>query len=87
MRIENYRNAQRNSEFVEVELDRIENKILALSEMSVNNQNPDFISSQVDAVADSMTQTESAIRELDALTGLGQELNRAPPRILAGQLM
>lgn len=84
MRIDNYRAAERNSEFVDLELDRIENKILALSEMSVNNQNPDFITDQVDAVADSMTQTESAMRELDALTGLGRELSREPPRILAG---
>jgi hypothetical protein len=84
MRIDNYRAAERNSEFVDLEIDRIENKILALSEMSVNNQNPDFITAQVDAVADSMTQTESAMRELDALTGLGRELTREPPKILAG---
>ncbi len=84
MRIDNYRAAQRNSEFVDLELDRIENKILALSEMSVNNQSPDFLTAQVDAVADSMTQTESAMRELDALTGLGRELTREPPKILAG---
>ena len=84
MRIDNYRAAERNSEFVGVELDRIENKILALSEMSVNNQSPDFLTAQVDAVADSMTQTESAMRELDALTGLGRELTREPPKILAG---
>jgi hypothetical protein len=86
MRIDNYRAAERNSEFVDLELDRIENKILALSEMSVNNQNPDFITAQVDAVADSMTQTESAMRELDALTGLGRELTREPPKILAGMV-
>ena len=84
MRIDNYRAAERNSEFVGLELDRIENKILALSEMSVNNQSPDFLTAQVDAVADSMTQTESAMRELDALTGLGRELTREPPKILAG---
>ncbi len=84
MRIDNYRAAERNSEFVDLELDRIENKILALSEMSVNNQSPDFLTAQVDAVADSMTQTESAMRELDALTGLGRELTREPPKILAG---
>jgi hypothetical protein len=86
MRIDNYRAAERNSEFVDLELDRIENKILALSEMSVNNQNPDFITAQVDAVADSMTQTESAMRELDALTGLGRELTREPPKIMAGMV-
>jgi hypothetical protein len=86
MRIDNFRAAERNSEFVDLELDRIENKILALSEMSVNNSSPDFISAQVDAVADSMTHTESAIRELDSLTGLSRELSREPPKILAGQV-
>lgn len=86
LRIDNFQAAQRNSEFVDLELDRIENKILALSEMAVNNQNPDFISAQVDAVADSMTQTESAMRELDTLTGISRELTREPPRILQGQV-
>jgi hypothetical protein len=82
MRLDNLGNAKKNSEFVDLELDRIENKILALSEMAVNNQNPDFISTQVDAVADSITQTESAMHELNQLTGISRDLSSAPPKIL-----
>lgn len=78
MRLENLRNAERNAEFVALELDRIQAKILALSEMAVNNQSPDFITSQVDAVAAGMAETESAIKELNYITGLGETLEEAP---------
>jgi hypothetical protein len=85
MRLDNVRGARNNADFVELELDRIEGKIMALSEMSVNNSNPDFITTQVDAVADSMTATESAMQELNYLTGLSADINAPPPRILATQ--
>lgn len=85
LRLQNVRNARNNSEFVELELDRIESKIMALSEMAVNNQNPDYISTQVDAVAESMAATESAMKEFDYLSGLSQDVSAAPPRILATQ--
>lgn len=78
MRLQNLRNAERNAEFVALELDRIQAKILALSEMAVNNQSPDFITSQVDAVAAGMAETESAIKELNYITGLGETLEEAP---------
>lgn len=78
MRLENLHNAERNAEFVALELDRIQAKILALSEMAVNNQSPDFITSQVDAVAAGMAETESAIKELNYITGLGETLEEAP---------
>ncbi|MCB1627372.1 MAG: hypothetical protein KDI48_06555 [Xanthomonadales bacterium] len=78
LRLDNLRKAQGNAEYIEIELDRIEAKILALSEMSVNNQSPDFITSQVDAVAAGMAETESAIKELNYITGLGETLEEAP---------
>ena len=61
-----------------VELDRIEGKIQALTEMSVSHQDSEYISSQVDSVAESMTHTEDAIRELNNITGLNDQLNEAP---------
>lgn len=82
LRIDNIRNAKRNSEFIALELDRIENKILAISEMAVNNQQPDFISSQVDAVASSIVETENAMKELDYLAGMTRDSASAPPRIM-----
>ena len=64
---------------------RIEEKIHALSEAAVNRQDPDFITSQVDSVAESMRQTEQTLSQLQAITGLVEDLD-APPPILAAEL-
>jgi hypothetical protein len=79
LRFENYLKAVDNAKFVAIELDRIEGKIQVLTEMSVNRQDPDFLSSQVDSVAESMKQTEKAISELQHITGLADELEEPPP--------
>jgi hypothetical protein len=81
LRLDNYRKAKKNADFVAVELDRIEGKIQVLTETAVNRQDPDFLSSQVDSVAESMRQTEKAIGELQHITGLSDELEE-PPAIL-----
>ncbi len=78
MRLDNYRKAESNAEFVAVELDRIEGKIQALTEVMISTQDPDFISSQVDSVAESMKHTEEAIAELNSITGLRDELEGTP---------
>jgi hypothetical protein len=85
LRLDNYQRAKKNAEFVTVELDRIEEKIHALAEMSVNRQDPDFLSNQVDSAAESMRQTEKAVSELQHLTGLGEQLQE-PPSILEADL-
>jgi len=85
LRLDNYGRARKNAEFVRIELDRIEGKIQALAEMSVNRQDPDFLSSQVDSAAESMRQTEKTVSELQHLTGLGDELQE-PPAILESDL-
>lgn len=69
-RLANYRKAQDNYDIVQLEIDRLENKIRALSELAVNRQEPDFISTQVDEVASSMLQTERTMNELQFATGL-----------------
>ena len=79
LRLDNFQRAKKNTEFVTLELDRIEGKIQALAEMSVNRQDPDFISSQADSAAESMRQTEKAVSELQHLTGLGEQLEEPPP--------
>lgn len=81
LRLDNYLKAVKNAQFVAIELDRIEGKIQVLTEMSVNRQDPGFLSSQVDSVAESMRQTEKAISELQHITGLSDELEE-PPAIL-----
>ena len=85
LRLDNFGRAKKNAEFVAIELDRIEGKIQALAEMSVNRQDPDFLSSQVDSAAESMRQTEKAVSELQHLTGLGDQLQE-PPAILESDL-
>lgn len=79
LRLDNYLKAKGNAEFVQIELDRIENKIQALTEMSVNRQDPDFLTSQVDAAAESMAHTETAITELQNITGMVSDLEEPPP--------
>ncbi|MEZ4399466.1 MAG: hypothetical protein R3B06_05585 [Kofleriaceae bacterium] len=81
LRLDNYQKARGNAEFVTVELDRIEAKIQALTEMAISHQNPDELSIQVDAVAAGMSQTEETIRELQSITGLGD--TQEAPAILS----
>lgn len=85
LRRDNHAKAVSNGEFISLELDRIEQKIHALTEMAVSHQNPDELSVQVDAVADGMAQTEQTIRELQAITGLGSEADTTP-EILGGDM-
>ena len=74
-----------------MEIDRLENKIRSLSEMAINRQEPEYISSEVDHVASSMLDTEKTMNELQFATGLTPvdneppELLRAKPAVLASQ--
>ena len=77
-RISNYQRARANLEFVEFEIDRLENKIKSLAEVAVNRQEPDYISGQVDQVAKSMMDTERTMNELQVFTGLGQIDDEVP---------
>ena len=69
-RLENFQKARDNDELVQVEIERLENKIRSLSEQAINRQEPDFISGQVDQVVGSMVQTERTMDELRFATGL-----------------
>jgi hypothetical protein len=83
LRLDNFQKAARNTEFVKIELDRIEGKIQALVEMAVSHEDPDFISSQVDSVAESISHTEQAMREMTLISSTGSELEEAAPSLLA----
>jgi hypothetical protein len=78
LRVDNFDKSSSNLEFVTVELDRIETKIQALTEMAISHSDPDALSAQVDAVAEGMSQTEQTIAELQNLTGLAADLDGAP---------
>ncbi len=77
-RKENYEQAKSNYLFVTLELDRVENKIKSLSEISVNRQDPEYISDQIDMVADSMKETERTMSDLEFVTGISGLEDEAP---------
>ncbi len=80
-RLANLDKARENYQLVDVEIDRLENKIRSLSEMAVNRQEPEFISSEVDHVASSMIDTEKTMNELQFATGLNP-VDNEPPELL-----
>ena len=80
-RLANLNKAQENCQFIGLEIDRLENKIRSLSEMAINRQEPEFISSEVDHVASSMVETEKTMNELQFATGLNAGDNE-PPELL-----
>jgi hypothetical protein len=85
LRLQNYKKAGDNAEFVRLELDRIEAKIQALAESSVNRQDPDALTSQIEGVTESVQSTETAIRELQQITGIVDQMQE-PPAILEADL-
>ncbi len=78
-RLAHYDRSRKDLEFVTAELDRIEDKIQALSEMAVNQADPNGLSAQIDATAASMQATESRLSEFQAGSTVLPELNDAPP--------
>ncbi len=85
LRLDNYRKSTNDAQFVSVELERIETKIQALIEMGVSRQDPEYLSSQVSAAAESMQQTEDTVHQLQHLSGLADQLDE-PPAILEADL-
>jgi hypothetical protein len=83
-RLANLAKAQENCQFIGLEIDRLENKIRSLSEMAINRQEPEFISSEVDHVATSMVDTERTMNELQFATGL-TATDAEPPALLRPQ--
>jgi predicted ribosome quality control (RQC) complex YloA/Tae2 family protein len=80
LRVDNLTKAKQNFEFLELEIDRIDNKITSIAELAVNRQDPDFITSEVDGVAASMEQTEAAINDLQLLDI--EDTDAPPPSFL-----
>jgi hypothetical protein len=69
-RLANFQAAREKGELVNLEIDRLENKIRSLSELAVSRDEPNYIAGQVDHVAASMVQTERTMQELQFATGL-----------------
>jgi hypothetical protein len=84
-RLANYRKAKENGEFVRLELDRIEVKIRALAESGVGSQDPDSLTSQIRGVTESVQSTESAMKELQQITGIIDQMQE-PPAIMEARI-
>jgi hypothetical protein len=85
LRFDNYGRAKQNAEYVRLELDRIEAKIQVLAESAVNQQDPNFLTRQIEGVTESMHTTEKAIRDLNEITGMVDQMQE-PPAILETDL-
>lgn len=85
MRLRNFDLAKENYNFILLELDRLENKISSILEVSINRQDPDYILNEVDSISQSVQETERTIGELDFLTGLGVEDDHVPPVLQMNQ--
>lgn len=79
-RKENVEKARHNAEYIATELDRLENKIQAVTEMAVAHSDPDEMSARIDAISEGISQTEQTIRELQQITGVSDA--EATPSIL-----
>jgi hypothetical protein len=87
-RLANLHKARENSELVEAEIERLDNKIRSITEMAINRQDPQFVSGQVDQVAESLIHTEETMNELRFATGLDATDDAAPyiiPRSVTGE--
>lgn len=78
LRRENFQKASSNDEYISAELDRLEAKIQALTEMAISHQDPGELSTQVDQVAEGLSQTEETIKDLQSITGLSHDATEAP---------
>ena len=63
-RVDYHDRTLKDANFLSAELDRVEDKILALSEMAVNQHDPNVLSAEIDAAASSMQATESSLANI-----------------------
>ncbi len=69
-RKDNVEKARHNAEFIATEIDRLENKIQAVTELAVGSTDPDEMTHRIDAISEGISQTEQTIRELQQITGV-----------------
>jgi chemotaxis protein histidine kinase CheA len=77
-RLANLRKAWDTYELVQLEADRLENKIHSLGELAINRHEPDFLSAQIDQAVSSMKHTERTMQELRFATGIDISEDVAP---------
>ena len=83
-RLANFGQARDSYELVRAEQQRLETRIRSLAEMSISQGDPGTISSQVDTVAGSVTETEKTLEDLTSVTGMSS-YDESVPEILPRQ--
>jgi chemotaxis protein histidine kinase CheA len=81
-RLDNYDQANEKRDLVKVDLDRIEQKITAISESALTSRDIGDINAQVDGISESLSTTANALKEIDNMPRL--EIDSAP-RFLTGE--
>ncbi len=81
-RLQNYERTRDNRELICVEIDRIEQKVSAISEMALSTRDSGEIGAQVDGIAAGVSATEDALRDLDVAPVFRQE---TAPKFLSQQ--
>lgn len=79
-RLANYDKAEENRELLAAEINRIEQKVNAISEMSISARDPSDVSAQVDGIAEGVSVTEAAIQKLDVMPLFQRE---SAPKLLS----
>lgn len=80
-RRENILKAEKRLQFVKHELERIQNKIKAISERAVQSHDPQYVASQIDQAEADMAEAEITIRSALDLASIPL-VPETPPRIL-----
>jgi hypothetical protein len=73
VRKKNVEKAKENRVFIDMELDRISTKLLTLSEMALNRNNPEMISSEVEGATRSLESAEQTMSDLGRMAGFSTE--------------
>jgi hypothetical protein len=81
-RLTNYQRAEENRDLLTAEIDRIEQKVNVISELSISARDPADFSAQVDGIAEGVSVTEETIRRLDVPPLLE---NEKAPKFLSQQ--
>lgn len=78
----NFEQARDSYELVKAEQKRLENKIRSIAEMGISKGDPGTLSSQVDAAAGSIQETEKTLGELEFITGFSTSEDEVIPEIV-----
>lgn len=78
-RIANYDKGDKDAQFLDLELTRIEGKVVALAESAITRQDPGDLSAQVNAFTDTLKMSQDVASQMISLQDLELATAEAPP--------